>query len=216
LGRNLTRGRRSVLVRMTEDGRKLETARTGNSPAALRTVMARAGNCPRVVVEATYGWYWAAATSPSRARRSCGGRMVEAVQHQPAGSPPRDLKDAIIARRGKEARNIAKAAAARKLLTCVYLRDARRGGQVPGRPQEHSRDRVSRPGRGTPHAPAAASRGNPEGMTAARRLPTERLHRGAGPQPHTRLFPPPHYPIAGNRLKDASRRRWRGRAPPGP
>ncbi len=51
--------RRSVLVRMTEDGRKLETVRIGNSPAALRAVIARAGNNPRVVVEATYGWYWA-------------------------------------------------------------------------------------------------------------------------------------------------------------
>src|SRR5690348_679120 len=54
--------RRSVLVRMTEDGRKLETARIDNSPAALRAVLARAGQCPRVVVEATYGWYWAADT----------------------------------------------------------------------------------------------------------------------------------------------------------
>jgi Transposase len=53
---------RSVLVRMTEDGRKLETARIANSPAALRAVIARAGENPRVVVEATYGWYWAADT----------------------------------------------------------------------------------------------------------------------------------------------------------
>jgi transposase len=52
--------RRSVLVRMTEDGRKLETVRIENSPAALRGVLARAGRNPRVVVEATYGWYWAA------------------------------------------------------------------------------------------------------------------------------------------------------------
>jgi transposase len=44
---------------MTEDGRKLETARIENSPAALRAVIARAGSKPRVVVEATYGWYWA-------------------------------------------------------------------------------------------------------------------------------------------------------------
>src|SRR5207342_984469 len=51
--------RRSVLVRMTEDGRKLETVRIENSPAALRSVIARAGKNPRVVVEATYGWYWA-------------------------------------------------------------------------------------------------------------------------------------------------------------
>ena len=52
--------RRSVLVRMTEDGRKLGTARITNSPAALRKEIARAGQHPRVVLEATYGWYWAA------------------------------------------------------------------------------------------------------------------------------------------------------------
>ena len=53
---------RSVLVRMTEDGRKLGTARITNSPAALRAELARAGENPRVVLEATYGWYWAADT----------------------------------------------------------------------------------------------------------------------------------------------------------
>ena len=52
--------RRSVLVRMTMDGRKLETARIENSPAALRKEIAKAGTSPLVVVEATYGWYWAA------------------------------------------------------------------------------------------------------------------------------------------------------------
>ena len=54
--------RRSVLVRMTADGRKLETARITNSAAELRRQIARAGPSPRVVVEATYGWYWAADT----------------------------------------------------------------------------------------------------------------------------------------------------------
>lgn len=54
--------RRSVLVRMTADGRKLETARITNSPAELRRQIARAGKHPRVVLEATYGWYWAADT----------------------------------------------------------------------------------------------------------------------------------------------------------
>jgi transposase len=52
--------RRSVLVRMSEDGRKLGTARITNSPAALRAEIAKAGTNPRVVLEATYGWYWAA------------------------------------------------------------------------------------------------------------------------------------------------------------
>jgi transposase len=46
--------------------------------------------------------------------------MVEAIQRQPAGSPVRQRKDAIITRRGREARNIAKVAAARQLLTCVF------------------------------------------------------------------------------------------------
>ena len=54
--------RRSVLVRMTPDGRKLETARITNSPAELRRAIAGAGTRPRVVLEATYGWYWAADT----------------------------------------------------------------------------------------------------------------------------------------------------------
>jgi transposase len=53
---------RSVLVRMSEDGRKLGAARISNSPAALRAEIARAGENPRVVLEATYGWYWAADT----------------------------------------------------------------------------------------------------------------------------------------------------------
>jgi transposase len=52
--------RRSVLVRMTGDGRKLGTARIANSPAELRKAIAAAGEHPQVVLEATYGWYWAA------------------------------------------------------------------------------------------------------------------------------------------------------------
>jgi transposase len=52
--------RRSVLVRMTEDGRRLGKVRIANSAAELRREMARAGRSPRVVLAATYGWYWAA------------------------------------------------------------------------------------------------------------------------------------------------------------
>ena len=54
--------RRSVLVRMTEDGRRLGTAKITNSPQELRREIARAGKSPKVVLEATYGWYWAADT----------------------------------------------------------------------------------------------------------------------------------------------------------
>jgi transposase len=54
--------RRSVLVRMTEDGRRLGAARITNSPQELTAAIARAGKSPKVVLEATYGWYWAADT----------------------------------------------------------------------------------------------------------------------------------------------------------
>jgi transposase len=46
--------------------------------------------------------------------------VIEAIQRTPADSVTGAVKEAIIARRGKEARNIAKAAAARRLLTLVY------------------------------------------------------------------------------------------------
>jgi transposase len=54
--------RRPVLVRMTGDGRRLGMARIANSPAELRAEIARAGKSQRVVLEAAYGWYWAADT----------------------------------------------------------------------------------------------------------------------------------------------------------
>ena len=46
--------------------------------------------------------------------------LTEAIQHQPAGARPREVKDAITTRRGPEARSIAKTAAARVLLTQVF------------------------------------------------------------------------------------------------
>lgn len=52
--------RRGVLVWMTPDGRKLATARIGSDPASLAAEVAKAGPAPKVVLEATYGWYRAA------------------------------------------------------------------------------------------------------------------------------------------------------------
>ncbi|HWR48452.1 MAG TPA: IS110 family transposase [Pseudonocardiaceae bacterium] len=54
--------RRSVLVWMAETGERLEMVRISNDPEYLRAVMARAGEAPEVVLEAAYGWYWAADT----------------------------------------------------------------------------------------------------------------------------------------------------------
>lgn len=52
--------RRSVIVRMDDQGHGLETIRISNDVDRLTEVMSRAGVQPEVVLEATYGWYWAA------------------------------------------------------------------------------------------------------------------------------------------------------------
>src|SRR4051794_41729382 len=45
---------------MTTAGERLETVRIDNDPVALALEIAKAGPDPEVVLEATYGWYWAA------------------------------------------------------------------------------------------------------------------------------------------------------------
>jgi transposase len=52
--------RRSVIVRKDAAGRVVETVRIDNDALSLGEVVARAGERPEVVLEATYGWYWAA------------------------------------------------------------------------------------------------------------------------------------------------------------
>ena len=54
--------------------------------------------------------------------------LIEAIQRVPADTVTGAIKDAIIARRGKEARSIAKVAAARRLLTLVFY--GIRDGQI--------------------------------------------------------------------------------------
>jgi len=51
---------RSVIVRQTVAGEQLSVTRIGNDPIALAEEIGKAGECPEVVLEATYGWYWAA------------------------------------------------------------------------------------------------------------------------------------------------------------
>jgi transposase len=53
--------RRSVIVRMTREGERLgEVKRIFNDPWELAEQVASWGESPEVVLEATYGWYWAA------------------------------------------------------------------------------------------------------------------------------------------------------------
>ena len=51
--------RRSVIVRQSESGEQLSAVRIVNDPVALGLQLEQAGADPEVVLEATYGWYWA-------------------------------------------------------------------------------------------------------------------------------------------------------------
>jgi transposase len=51
--------RRSVIVRTAASGEVLESVRIASDADRLTEVIARAGEAPEVVLEATYGWYWA-------------------------------------------------------------------------------------------------------------------------------------------------------------
>src|SRR3954468_17426225 len=98
--------RRSVLVPMTEAGERLETVRIVNDPDRLAAVMARAGEAPEVVLEATYGWYWAADTLP---RAGCLGAPGASVGREGVRLPPGDKRRA---RRGRPGRSVADGPAA--------------------------------------------------------------------------------------------------------
>jgi transposase len=51
--------RRSVIVRMDSAGERLGMCRVANDPFEFAAALADAGEAPEVVIEATYGWYWA-------------------------------------------------------------------------------------------------------------------------------------------------------------
>ena len=51
--------RRSVIVRLSGDGERLGVHRIVNDPCELVNVVGLCGEAPEVVIEATYGWYWA-------------------------------------------------------------------------------------------------------------------------------------------------------------
>ena len=45
-----------MIVRRNEAGQTLETVRIDNHPVALAAELAKAGEHPEVILEATYGW----------------------------------------------------------------------------------------------------------------------------------------------------------------
>jgi hypothetical protein len=76
--------RRSVIVRMNDAGEVLEVARIDNDPVALSVAVAEAGPDPEVVLEACYGWYWAADLLQANGARGASGAPIGAA----LGHPP--------------------------------------------------------------------------------------------------------------------------------
>ncbi len=52
--------RTSTIYRMSADGEMLGCTKIPSQPVELAQAMAEAGDSPEVVLESTYGWYWAA------------------------------------------------------------------------------------------------------------------------------------------------------------
>jgi transposase len=87
--------RRSVLVRTTESGEVLEATQILNDVDRLNAVIERAGESPEVVLEATYGWYWAV-----EALQAVGARVhlahplgVKAFEYRRVKNDVRDASD---------------------------------------------------------------------------------------------------------------------------
>src|SRR3954452_7308104 len=87
--------RRTVLVRTTDAGEVLESVRISNDVDSLNRVLARAGVDPEVVLEATYGWYWAV-----DALQAAGARVhlahplgVKGFEYRRGKNDERDAKD---------------------------------------------------------------------------------------------------------------------------
>ena len=89
--------RRSVVVRTTESGDVLEAIQILNDVDRLNTVIDRAGDDPEVVLEATYGWYWAV-----DALQAAGARVhlahplgVKAFEYRRVKNDVRDARDLV-------------------------------------------------------------------------------------------------------------------------
>jgi hypothetical protein len=87
--------RRTVLVRTTDAGEVLESVWIPNDVESLNRVLSRAGTDPEVVLEATYGWYWAV-----DALQAAGANVhlahplgVKAFEYRRVKNDERDAKD---------------------------------------------------------------------------------------------------------------------------
>ena len=86
---------RSVIVRQSESGEQLSAVRIVNDPVASELQLEEAGADPEVVLEATYGWYWAVDVL-----QACGARVhlahplgVKGFQYRRVKTDVRDAAD---------------------------------------------------------------------------------------------------------------------------
>ena len=118
--------RRSVIVRMTRDGEQLGWVRIDNDPVALGLELAKAGPDPEVVLEATYGWYWAVdVLQTAGAARASGAPAGSEGVRLPAG-------EERCARRRRSGGPAADGPAARGLHRHPARAGAARAGAPPG------------------------------------------------------------------------------------
>jgi hypothetical protein len=80
---------------MTDAGEVLESVRILNDVESLDRVIARAGEDPEVVLEATYGWYWAVDAPSGWCERASGASVGGEGVRVPAGEERHTLWDAV-------------------------------------------------------------------------------------------------------------------------
>lgn len=79
--------RRLVIVRQTPDGEVVDSARIDNDPVALACEVAKAGDDPEVVLEATYGMLSDVTTAPGGRRATVARPSGTTIAPSAAASP---------------------------------------------------------------------------------------------------------------------------------
>ena len=70
---------------MSETGERARAGRIVNDPMALVAEIGKAGEAPEVVLEATYGWYWAVDVLAEAGRPGASGAPVGDQGLRPSG-----------------------------------------------------------------------------------------------------------------------------------
>jgi transposase len=133
--------RRSVIVRTDESGRRLGAVRIDNDPDRLVAEVAKAGPDPQVVIEAAYGWYWAADVLAAAGARVhlAHPAGVKAFSYRRVKTDWRDAQDlADLLRMGRLPQGWIAPPAVRALRELVRYRHKLVGFRTSGKDQVHA------------------------------------------------------------------------------